>query len=85
MYFTLGELCRLGKTNAEWVLELVEEGILEPKGSTMNDWLFDSNALKRLQRARRLQIDLHINLAGAALGLDLLEEIEQLKAQVKQR
>jgi chaperone modulatory protein CbpM len=36
-------------------------------------------AVTRLRTAHRLQRDLHINLAGAALALDLLEEIKTLK------
>ncbi|MCK5190575.1 MAG: chaperone modulator CbpM [Methylococcales bacterium] len=83
--FTLVEFCSLGKTSAEWVLELVDEGVLEPEGNAENDWLFDTNALKRLQKARRLQQDLRINLAGTALVLDLLEEIETLEAQIIRR
>ncbi len=39
IHFTLVEFCSLAKTNAEWVLERVDEGVLEPKGKTVNDWL----------------------------------------------
>ena len=83
--FTLVEFCSLGKASAEWVLELVDEGVLEPEGKAVNEWLFDANALKRLQRAKRLQQDLRINLPGTALVLDLLEEIETLRVQVRQQ
>ncbi|HBA64742.1 MAG: MerR family transcriptional regulator [Gammaproteobacteria bacterium HGW-Gammaproteobacteria-10] len=77
--FTLLELCRLGQTSAEWVIELVEEGVLEPEGSEIGDWRFGADALKRLQAVQRLQRDLRINLPGAALVLELLEEIEMLR------
>lgn len=83
--FTLVELCDLGKTSTEWVEELINEGILEPEGNAMDEWLFDANALKRLQMARRLQQDLGINLPGTALVLDLLEEIDTLRAQLWQQ
>jgi chaperone modulatory protein CbpM len=76
---TLVELCCLGKTNAEYILELVEEGLLEPEGSSTPDWRFDSRALIRLQKTIHLQHDLRVNLAGAALVLDLLEEVEELR------
>ena len=78
-HFTLVELCCMGKTNAEYILELVEEGVLEPEGSSTPDWRFDSRALKRLQKTIHLQHDLRVNLAGAALVLDLLEEVEELR------
>lgn len=77
--FTLLELCRLGQTSAEWVIELVEEGVLEPEGSEIGDWRFGADALKRIQAVQRLQRDLRINLPGAALVLELLEEIEMLR------
>lgn len=80
--FTLVELCVLGKSSAEWILELVDEGVLEPEGETITDWRFDARALKRLQAVRRLQQDLRINLPGAALALDLLEEVESLRQQL---
>ncbi|PKM09965.1 MAG: MerR family transcriptional regulator [Gammaproteobacteria bacterium HGW-Gammaproteobacteria-10] len=79
--FTLMELSVLGKTSAEWVIELVDEGVLEPEGETATDWRFDARALKRLQAVERLQRDLGINLPGAALVLDLLEEVEALRQQ----
>lgn len=80
--FTLVELCVLGKTNAEWIIELVDEGVLEPEGETVSNWRFDAKALKRVQAARRLQQDLRINLPGAALVLDLLDEVESLRQQL---
>ena len=36
-------------------------------------------AVVRVQTAVRLQWDLHINLHGVALALDLLEELEALR------
>ncbi len=82
--FTLVEFCNLGKTSAEWVIELVDEGVLEPEGNNINDWLFDTNALKRLQKVIRLERDLRINLPGIALVLDLLDQIEALESQKQQ-
>lgn len=79
MRFTLFEMCCLGKTNTEYVIELVEEGLLEPDDLSTPDWHFDARALKRLHKTIRLQRDLQVNLAGAALILDLLEELEELR------
>ncbi len=79
---TFVELCRLGEAHAEYVIELVEEGLLEPEGLSTPDWRFDSRALKRLQKTIHLQRDLRVNLAGAALVLDLLEEVEELRRKI---
>jgi chaperone modulatory protein CbpM len=56
-----------------------EEGIAEPEGSSWEDWRFGARALKRSQLALRLQCDLRVNAAGAALALDLLEELARLR------
>jgi chaperone modulatory protein CbpM len=40
-------------------------------------------SLVRIRIARRLQADLDLNLPGIALALDLLEELAQLRAQLR--
>ena len=80
---SLGELCRVCTVHAEWIIELVDEGILEPHGPDAAHWRFSGPSLVRALRTRRLQQDLGINLAGAALVLDLLDEIENLHARLR--
>lgn len=79
----LYELCHICHTETNLVMEMVNYGLLNPAGRTPEVWIFHAKDLHRLQRARRLQKDLDINLAGVALALDLLEELEQLRARVK--
>ncbi len=79
---SLGELCAACNRHAEWVIELVEEGILEPVSSEGGQWRFTGTSLQRAQTALRLQNDLGINLAGVALVLDLLDEIRTLEAKL---
>ena len=43
----------------------------------------EATQMRRARVAMRLQSDLGINLAGAALALQLLDEIENLRARVK--
>ncbi|HHM05120.1 MAG TPA: MerR family transcriptional regulator [Gammaproteobacteria bacterium] len=78
---TLGQLSRACAVNAEWLLTLVEEGILEPLTGTP-PWRFSGTSLRRVRTVRRLQEDLGVNLAGAALALELLEEIDALHARL---
>jgi chaperone modulatory protein CbpM len=80
---TLGELCRACTMHADWVISLVEEGVLEPVGRGQGNWRFSGAALRRARIAIRLQRDLEINLAGVALALDLLEEIETLRRRLQ--
>ena len=79
---SLGDLCNACSRHAEWVVELVDEGILQPAGRSQEQWRFPGTSLQRARTAMRLQQDLQINLAGVALALDLLDEIESLRALI---
>lgn len=76
---TLGELCRACGSHADWIICLVEESILEPQGKEIRSWRFSGTSLIRARSALRLQRDLGVNLAGVALALDLLEELDMLR------
>ena len=76
---SLVELCSLCRVSEELVVEIVAEGIVEPRGTESGQWRFSGVALARVQRVVRLQQDLGINLPGAALALDLLDELERLR------
>lgn len=65
------------------IVQLVEEGILEPIDSHQQQWCFSAAALGRARKAIRLQRDLNVNLAGVALALDLLDEVEHLRARLR--
>ncbi len=77
--YSLGELCSLCRVHAQFIHELIDEGILSPQGSKPQEWRFPALAVKRVQISIRLQQDLRVNLPGTALALDLLEEIEILQ------
>lgn len=79
---TLAELCRACRLPAEQILELVEHGVLEPRGREPARWRFHSVSIRRARSALRLQHDLGVNAAGAALALELLEEIERLRTRM---
>jgi len=79
---TLNDLCRACSSSAEWIIELVEEGVLEPVGYQQTQWRFSGNSLQIAHTAMRLQRDLGVNLAGVALALDLLDEINTLQARL---
>ncbi len=76
---TLIEVCQICQVSAERVIELVDEGVIEVEGIEPPEWRFDALAFQRLQAALRLERDLGVNPAGAALALDLLEELRRLR------
>ena len=76
--FSLADLCRICGVEEQLVVEIVEEGVVEPIG-TGSDWRFTGIAVTRIQRVIQLQEEFDVNLPGAALALELLEEIERLR------
>jgi chaperone modulatory protein CbpM len=79
---SLAELCRICQVPAERVHELVDEGIVDPLGRDQRRWRFRGVSVRRVRCALRLEHDLGVNFAGAALALDLLEELEALRARL---
>lgn len=79
----LGDLCRACNAHAEWVIELVEEGILEVQGPDPSRWRFSCAGLRRARIVWRLQQDLGVNLAGAAVAVELLEELDALRRRLR--
>jgi chaperone modulatory protein CbpM len=80
---SLTEISHACSTSPEWIIELVEEGVLEPIGGAQAEWRFQGTSIQKAHAAMRLQRDLDINLAGVALALDLLDEIEDLRARLR--
>lgn len=76
--FTLRELSLACGIRTELVVEMVDEGVIEPAGGSA-EWQFHGDSLVRAQRALRLVRDLDLNWPGAALALDLLDELERLQ------
>lgn len=79
---TLDEVCRMSGVQTTVVIGMVEEGLLNPMGAGPDEWLFPVSTLGRLRRARRLQLDLGLNLPGVALAMDLLDELRELRCRV---
>src|SRR5271166_3895415 len=79
MVLSIRDLSRICTVETSRIVELVDEGILSAQASEAGEWLFGGEALRRARIALRLQRDLEINLAGVALVLDLMSEIEQLR------
>ena len=81
--FTLDELCQCCAVQDEIIIAMVEEGMLSPVGSSPAEWRFTGTAQRHVEITLHLQRDLRVNLPGAALALELMEEIEQLQRQLR--
>ncbi len=83
--FGTRELCRACAVREDWLIALVAEGVIEPHGRSPAAWRFSGESLRRARIVRRLQRDLDLNLAGAALALELIEENERLRRRLAAR
>jgi chaperone modulatory protein CbpM len=81
---TLSELTELCGSSGRTLQLMVSEGVLRPRaGAAPSEWRFDGVAVQRARRALRLRRDLQLNLPGTALALDLLDELEAMRAHVR--
>jgi chaperone modulatory protein CbpM len=76
---TIVELCRSCAVDAELVEAMIDEGIIEPTRKRGAEWCFAISTVRRTRVVARLQRDLGVNLAGAALAVELLEQLERLR------
>ena len=82
---TLSELSRACAVQTGYIIELVDEGLLTPEVPEEHEprnWRFTGTQMRRARMALRLQHDLGVNLAGVALALQLLDEVEMLRMRL---
>jgi len=81
---TVEELCGACMLRSEEIVTLVREGVIDPVGAPVRPeeagaWRFHITSVRRVRTVVRLQRDLGVNLAGAALALELLDRIAELE------
>lgn len=78
-WLDLDELCQACGVASTWVVSLVDEGLVQPLPSELA-WRFGGDELARVRRINRLQRDFDASLTSVAVMLDLLDEIDRLRA-----
>lgn len=63
------------------IMEIIEQGIIEPEGQDREHWRFDTRMIMVTKKAQRLHQDLQLDWAGIALALELIDEMEQLRTE----
>ncbi len=92
-FLSVAQLQQACAVELAFVVELVEEGVLELHGpdasmaraQSPENWCFSATCVQRLRTARRLQQDLEINIAGVAVILDLLDQVRALESKLTRR
>jgi chaperone modulatory protein CbpM len=80
---SIGEISHACAVEVDCIVELVEEGVIAPVGREPHRWRFCGSHVRRARVALRLQRDLGVNPAGAALALQLMDEVEALRARLR--
>lgn len=80
---TIHEIANACAVEPAWIVHRVEEGLLECKMARLisdtDDWRFASRELQRARKLLSFERDFDANPEVAALIVDLLEEIAELK------
>lgn len=81
----LDDFARACGIEVEFVGRLVDEGLVQPLAERPDhsQWCFGGEALARVRRLRRLQRDFDANLHSVAVMLDLIDEVDRLRAQLR--
>jgi hypothetical protein len=66
------------------LMELIECGVLEPRGGTEPEWRFASHSVTIARRAARLRSGLELDSHALAVVLSLLERIEALEREIRE-
>jgi chaperone modulatory protein CbpM len=81
---SIKDLSRMCAVDERHIVEFVEEGVLNVV-NVRSEWHFTGDALRRARLAVRLERDLELNLPGVALAVELLEELAQLRRELRTR
>ena len=80
--FDLTHFAQACGQSPEWVLQLLEYEILPARSETRIHQFF-GDELSRARCAYRLQRDFDASLSAVAMMLDLIDEVQQLRKEVK--
>ncbi len=80
---TLDEISLFCAVRREEIVTLVEEGVIEARGERIEQWRFQGPALRRAAKALRLQRELEVGPEALGLILDLMDEIDRLRARLR--
>ena len=81
--FSLHEMCRVCQAEQTYLVALVHEGVLQPRGDGPDHWQFSGTSLGRARTAVRLARDLELGAAATALVLQLLDRIDTLETHLR--
>jgi len=84
--YTLEVIASLTGVTSQTVLHYQEQGLISPAtGREPDAGQFDAEALRTLRRIEHLRSTCEVNESGLKLILELMDEIERLRAELRAR
>lgn len=84
-WLTLEQVAAACKVEPQWLLHHIDDGLFPHIESVAGIWHFSDSMLLRARRMRQLERDFEAAPELAALMADLLEEMDDLRAQLQGR
>ena len=81
IFYTTRAVCFSHKLTAEIIAEMVSWGVADPKGARPDKWMFSQDDFERIVCASQFSKELQVNIPGAALALELLQELDKIREQ----
>lgn len=81
--YYIGVAARLVECHPQTLRTYERVGLIYPKRNDSNVRLYSQRDVGRLQQIQRLTQEMGVNLAGVEVVLKLLEQIEQLRAEIE--
>jgi len=89
VYVGFDELCQCVSISEAQIVDLVEQGVLRPEaGVRREEWRFSHIAMSLVSKADRLHHQLAVEWSDMPLVLEMLDELNELRAEnamLKQR
>ncbi|WOG25682.1 chaperone modulator CbpM [Endozoicomonas sp. 8E] len=80
-YLNFTEICLQTGVAEETIIEIIEQGIVEPIGTSPREWQFSPAMVLLTRKAVRLHDDLDVDWPGIALAIELLEKLDHLRKE----
>ena len=81
IHISFQDLCEVTELPDATVIEIVEQGIIEPVGEGPDSWSFSTQMIVITKKAQRLHRDLGLDWSGIGLALTLLDDVEKLRTE----
>lgn len=76
---------RLVECHPQTLRQYEDLGLLDPVRTPTNQRLYSDRDVERARQIRRLTRDLGVNLAGVEVVLDLLDKMETIRQELRER